>query len=180
MIKITYAQECERNSRRTSSSYFYVRTHSLKEFDFRGKWYLEEGATFSVYRSEYHHYPLSIEFWICSVSEDFEQNRISIYPSGNVASVSGKFRIIAESNSKTYAPRLMEWWNKGDGSIEYAELCAKYLKPRIKEIPQFDLEKLRLPQPADTDAVLGGDAAFQKWLSTAAVFGSWRKKTSNL
>jgi hypothetical protein len=170
MIKITYAQECDQNSRRTSGSYFYVRTHSLKEFDFRGKWYLEEGATFSVYRSEYHYYPLSIEFWICSVSEDFEQNRISIYPNGNVASVSGKFRIIAESNSKTYAPRLMEWWNKGDGSIEYAELCAKYLKPRIKQIPQFELDKLAELKPQPTDAVLGGDT-FQKWLSTAAVLG---------
>ena len=176
MIKITYAQECDRNSRRTSGSYFYVRTHSLKEFDFRGEWYLEEGATFSVYRSEYHHYPLSIEFWICSVSKDFEQNRISIYPSGNVAAVSGKFRIIAESSSKTYAPRLMEWWNKGDGSIEYAELCAKYLKPRVKEIPAFELDKLKVPQPQPTDAVLGGDA-FSRWLSTAAVFGGWRPKT---
>ena len=108
IIKIVYAQEHRQNSRQTSSRYFYVRTHSLKEFPFQGEWYLEEGVTFSVYRAEYHHYPISIEFWICSVSEDFEQNRISIYPSENVASVSGKFRIIAESNSKTYAPRLME------------------------------------------------------------------------
>jgi hypothetical protein len=174
MIKVTYAQDYHQNSRGTSGRYFYVRTHSLKEFEWCGEWYLPENATFSVYRSEYHHYPLSIEFWICAVSEDLEEERISIYPSGNVASVQGKFRIIAYSNSKTYAPRLMEWWNKGDGSIEYAELCAKYLKPRIKEIPQFELEKLRLPQPADTDAVLGGDAAFQKWLSTAAVLGGKR------
>jgi hypothetical protein len=176
MIKITYAQKYYQSRSGINARYFYVRTHSLKEFSFQGEWHLEEGATFSVYRSEYHYYPLSIEFWICSVSEQFEEERISIYPSGSVESVEGKFRIIAYSNSKTYAPRLMEWWNKGDGSIEYAELCAKYLKPRIKEIPQFELEKLRLPQPADTDAVLGGDAAFQKWLSTAAVLGG--KKAS--
>lgn len=179
MIKITYAQECRRNSRRTSGSYFYVRTHSIKEFDFDGEWYLSEGATFSVYRSEYHYYPLSVKFWICSVSESFEENRISIYPSGNVASVSGKFRIIVESNSKTYAPRLMEWWNQGDGSIEYAELCAKYLKPRIKEIPTFELDKLKVPQPQPTDAILGGDSAFQKWLSTAAVLGGKNKSVNN-
>lgn len=171
MIKITYAQEHQQNSRKTSGNYFYIRTHSIKEFDFNGEWHLEEGATFSVYRSEFNHYPLSIEFWICSVNENFEEDRISIYPSGNVASVSGRFRIIAESNSKTYAPRLMEWWNKGDGSIEYAELCAKYLKPRIKEIPAFELEKFTCSQPQPTDAVLGGDSAFQKWLSTAAVLG---------
>ena len=176
MVKIIYAQECCRNSRGTSGHYFYVRTHSFKEFDFTGEWDLQNGATFSVYRSEYHHYPLSIEFWICSVSEDFDENRISIYSSGNVASVSGKFRIIAESNSKIYAPRLMEWWNKGDGSIAYAELCAKYLKPRIKEIPLFELENLKVLEPQPTDAVLGGDA-FSRWLSTAAVFGSWRSKT---
>lgn len=176
MIKITYAQQCDRNSRKTSGSYFFVRTHSIKEFDFNGAWQLPEGATFSVYRSEYHYYPLSVEFWICSASESFEENRISIYPSGNVASVSGKFQIIAEANTKLYAFRLMEWWNKGDGSIEYAELCAKYLKPRIKEIPAFELEKLKVPQPQPTDAVLGGDSAFQKWLSTAAVLGGKNKQ----
>jgi hypothetical protein len=72
----------------------------------------------------------------------------------------------------------MEWWNKGDGSIEYAKLCAKYLKPRIKEIPVSELEKLKVPQPKPTDAVLGGDH-FSRWLSTAAVFGSWQPKTPN-
>ncbi|MEK0184811.1 hypothetical protein [Microcoleus anatoxicus] len=146
MIKITYTQEHHQNSRQTSGRYFYVCTHSLKEFEWSGEWYLPEGATFSVYRSEYHHYPLSIEFWICAVSEEFAENRISIYPSGNVASVAGKFQVIAESDSKTYAPRLMQWWNKGDGSIEYAKLCVKYLKPRIKEIPAEELAKLN-PQP---------------------------------
>ena len=176
MIKITYAQECDRNSRKTSGSYFYVRTHSLKEFEWSGKWYLPEGATFSVYRSEYHYYPLSTKFWICSVSEQFEKNRISIYPSGNVASVQGKFQIIVESNSKTYAPRLMDWWNKSDGSIEYAELCAKYLKPRVKQIPQFELDKLAELKPQPTDVVLGGDTAFQKWLSTAALLGGKKAK----
>jgi len=79
--------------------------------------------------------------------------------------------MIAYSNSKTYAPRLMEWWNKDDGSIEYAELCAKYLKPRIKEIPKFELDKLTELKPRPTDAVFGGDTGFQKWLSTAAVLG---------
>jgi hypothetical protein len=171
MIKITYVQEHKQNSRKTSGSYFYVRTHFLKEFDFAGEWYLPERATFSVYRAEYHYYPKSIEFWICAIGKDFSEERISIYPSGNVASVQGKFRIIAESDSKTYAPRLMQWWNAGDGSIEYAELCAKYLKPRIKQIPQFELDKLAEPKPQLTDAVLGGDSAFQKWLSTAAVLG---------
>jgi hypothetical protein len=65
----------------------------------------------------------------------------------------------------------MEWWNKGDGSIAYAELCAKYLKPRIKEIPKFELDKLTELKPQPTDAVFGGDTGFQKWLSTAAVLG---------
>jgi len=174
MIKILYAQEHHQNSRRTSGTYFYVCTHSIKEFPFIGEWYLEEGSTFSVYRSEYYHYPLSpsTEFWICAVGKDLEEERISIYPSGNVAAVQGKFKIIAYSNSKTYAPRLMEWWNKGDGSIAYAELCVKYLKPRIKQIPHFELDKLSEPQPQATDAVLGcSDTAFQKWLSTAAVLG---------
>jgi len=175
MIKIVYAQDYHQNSRGTSGRYFYVRTHSLKEFEWCGEWYLPENATFSVYRSEYHHYPLSIGFWICAVSENLEEERISIYPSGNVASVQGKFRIIAYSNSKTYAPRLMEWWNKGDGSIEYAELCAKYLKPRVKQIPQFELDKLAELKPQPTDAVLGGDSAFAKWLSTAAVLGGKEK-----
>jgi|SRR4028118_349158 len=78
MVKIIYAQEYCRNSRGTSGHYFYVRTYSFKEFDFTGEWDLHNGATFSVYRSEYHHYPLSIKFWICSVSEDFDENRISI------------------------------------------------------------------------------------------------------
>lgn len=72
----------------------------------------------------------------------------------------------------------MEWWNKGDGSIEYAELCAKYLKPRIKEIPAEEIAKLN-PQPQATDAVLGGDSAFQKWLSTAAVLGGQQQKVNN-
>ncbi len=96
MIKITYAQKCDQNSRKTSGRYFYVRTHSIKEFDFVGEWHLEEGSTFSVYRAEYYEYSLSssTEFWICAVGEDLEEERISIYPSGNVAAVQGKFRII--------------------------------------------------------------------------------------
>lgn len=171
MVKIIYSQDYHQNSRQISGRYFYVRTHSLKEFEWCGEWDLPENATFSVYRAEYHYYPLSTEFWICAVSEQFENERISIYPSGNVASVEGKFRIIAESNSKTYAPRLMQWWNAGNGSIKYAELCAKYLKPRVKQIPQFELDKLAELKPQATDAVLGGDKAFQKWLSTAAVLG---------
>jgi hypothetical protein len=171
MVLITYAQYWHQNSRGTSGSYFYVRTHSLKEFDFTGQWDLSEGSTFSVYRSEYWHFPQSIEFWICSVSSDFNEDRISIYPSGNVASVQGKFNIIAQSDSKTYAPRLMSWWNTGDGSIAYAQLCAKYLKPRITKIPQFELDKLIHLKPDSTDLVLGGNDAFQKWLSTAAVLG---------
>jgi hypothetical protein len=177
MIKILYAQKHHQNSRQTSGSYFRVRTHSLKEFPFIGEWYLEEGATFSVYRSESYHYPLSYsnEFWICAVGEDLEEERISIYPSGNVAAVQGKFTIITYSNSKTYAPRLMEWWNKGDGSIEYAELCAKYLKPRVKQIPQFELDKLVELKPQPTDVVLGGDN-FSCWLSTAAVLGGKKAK----
>jgi hypothetical protein len=166
MIRILYTQEHHQNSRRTSGRYFYVRTHSLKEFEWSGEWYLPENATFSVYRSEYYHYPISTEFWICAVSEQFEEERISIYPSENVESVEGKFRIIAYSNSKTYAPRLMEWWNASDGSIEYAELCAKYLKPRIKQIPQFELDKLAELKPQPTDAVLGGDIATVKVVRT--------------
>jgi len=174
MIKITSAQECDQNRRKTSGFYFYVRTHSIDKFDFRGEWYLPSGATFSVYQSEYHD-PIYTQFWICGIDENLENERISIYPSGNVASIEGKFRIIAEANSKTYSPRLMEWWNAGDGSIAYAELCAKYLKPRIKQIPQFELDKLTEPKPQPTDAVLGGkDAAFPKWLSTAAVLGGNR------
>lgn len=171
MVKITYAQEHYVSRRKTKGSYFYVRTHFIEKFDFSGEWDLPEGATFSAYRSEYYHYPLSIEFWICAVGEDLPEERISIYPSGNVASVEGKFRIIAESDSKTYAPRLMQRWNAGDGSIEYAELCAKYLKPRIKQIPQFELDKLAELKPQPTDAVLGENSEFQKWLSTAAVLG---------
>lgn len=176
MIEITYAQNYRQNSRGTSGSYFYVRTHSLDKFDFRGEWDLPNNATFSVYRLEYHHYPISKEFWICAVGEDLENERISIYPSGNVASVEGKFRIIAEATHDPYSSRLMEWWNAGDGSIAYAELCAKYLKPRIMQIPQFELDQLTEPKPKATDAVLGGkDAAFQKWLSTAAVLGGKHK-----
>ena len=175
MVKITYAQECARNSKRTRGDYFYVRTHSLDKFAFSGKWDLPNNATFSVYRSEYYYHPISTEFWICAVGEDLEKERISIYPDGNVASVEGKFRIIAEAGHNPYSLRLMEWWNAGDGSIEYAELCAKYLKPRIMQIPQFELDKLTQLKPQPTDAVLGGDSAFQKWLSTAAVLGEKRK-----
>jgi len=176
MVKIIYAQNYQYNSKQTSSRHFYVRTHSLKESDslkksgWSGEWHLPERATFSAYRLDYFSRPHSIEFWICSVSEKFEEDRISIYPSGNVASVQGKFQIIAHSNSRTYAHRLMDWWEEGDGSIEYAKLCAKYLKPRVKEIPAEEIEKLK-PHPQPTDAVLGGDTAFQKWLSTAAVLG---------
>ena len=175
MVKITYAQECDGNSRKTMGNYFYVRTHSLDKFDFKGEWNLSNGATFTVYRAEYYYRPVSIEFWICVADEKAEEDRISIYSRDNVAAVEGKFRIIAEVNSKTYAPRLMKWWNAGDGSIEYAELCVKYLKPRVMQIPQFELEKFAQLKPQPTDAVLGGDSAFQKWLSTAAVLGGKHK-----
>jgi len=175
MVKITYAQQCDRNSKQTRGDYFYVRTHSIDEFDFTGVWDLPNGATFSVYRAEYYYHPISTEFWICAVDENLQKERISIYPDGNVASVEGRFRIIAEAGHNPYSLRLMEWWNAGDGSIAYAELCAKYLKPRIKQIPQLELDKLTEPKPQPTDAVLGGDTPFQKWLSTAAVLGGKHK-----
>ena len=95
MTKITYAQEHRQNSRQIRGSYFYVRTHYLKEFHFNGEWYLPENAT--------------------------------------------------------------------------------YIQSCINQIPQFELDKLSHPKPQPTDAVLGSDAVFQKWLSTAAVLGGKAK-----
>jgi hypothetical protein len=175
MIKITYAQEHRQNSRQIRGSYFYVRTHYLKEFHFNGEWYLPENATFSVYRAEYHYHPLSTEFWICAVGKQLEKKKIIVFPQGRTASIEGKFKIVAYSNCKTYSPRLIKWWNEGDGSIEYAELCTKYIQSCINQIPQFELDKLSHPKPQPTDAVLGSDAVFQKWLSTAAVLGGKAK-----
>jgi len=143
MVKITYVQNCCQNSQKTIGNYFYVRTHSLDKFDFKGEWHLPNNTTFSVYRSEHHNYPVSKEFWICAVNEDLENERIGTYPSGDLASIEGKFRIITEANHDPYSSRLMQWWNAGDGSIAYAELCAKYLKPRIMQIPQFELDNLQ-------------------------------------
>jgi len=174
-MKIIYAQEHRQNRKANVGNYFYVRTHSIDKFDFTGIWNLPNDATFSAYRSIYQYHPISKEFWICVVDESSTVQRISIYPSGNVASVEGKFRIIVKANHDPYSSRLIKWWNAGDGSIAYAELCAKYLKPRIMQIPQFELDQLAELKPQPTDAVIGGDTAFQKWLSTAAVSGGKHK-----
>ena len=136
---------------------------------------------FSVYSAIYDYEHLqSIDFFILQAGGD---EQIIYRSNGQIKFdesefkptlpfVAGKFKIICHGKGKTYGKRLLEWWLNGDYSISYAELCAKYLKPRVKQISQFKLDKLSEPQPQATDAVLGGsDTAFQKWLSTAAVLG---------
>jgi hypothetical protein len=139
---------------------------------------------FSVYSAIYDYEHLqSIDFFILQAGGD---EQIIYRSNGQIKSdksefdlkshlglpfVAGKFKIICHGRGRTYGKRLLKWWLNSDYSIEYAKLCAKYLKPRVKQIPQFELDKLSEPQPQGTDAVLGGDAAFQKWLLTAAVLG---------
>lgn len=188
MIDIIYKQACIRKKKSSiNGRYFYLRSHDRVPTFFEGIFELPEGHLFSVYSAIYDYEHLqSIDFFILQAGGDeqiiyrsngqikFDKSEFGLKSHLGLPFVAGNFKIICHGTGKTYGKRLLEWWVNGDYSIEYAELCAKYLKPRIKEIPQFEVEKLRLPQPTDTDAVLGGDAAFQKWLSTAAVLGGKR------
>lgn len=48
----------------------------------------------------------------------------------------GNFKILVQSDSLTKAPRLMDWWIKGDGSLEYALHCGVYIQKRgVKNLP---------------------------------------------
>lgn len=193
MIDLEYHQQCSRarSSSNKNADYFYLRSADRLPCFFSGTWQLPENHIFTAYRARYDKYEhlRSLKFFICKAggnkkqiicrkeSTDFEsinsnQDDISAYY------VIGNFDIICVGIGLTYGKRLMQWWINGDNSIEYAQLCAKYLKPRIKEIPQFELEKLQTPQPQPTDAVLGGNDAFQKWLSTAAVLGGKNAPTN--
>lgn len=169
MIQLKYAQL------KNKDRHFYMDSCGGQPPSFSGEWELPVNYLFTAYRAIYAYRCLKyIGFWICRVGKDLEENKLVFHnPHTRVLEcfVEGKFETICFGAGKTYAPRLIDWWKKGEPTSEYAHLCAKYLKPRIKEIPSFELEKLHLPQPQLGDAVLGGDAAFQKWLSTAAVLG---------
>jgi len=186
MIDILYKQVCIRKNKSSiNGRYFYIRSHDRVPTFFEGIFELPEGHLFSVYSAIYDYEHLqSIDFFILQAGGDeqiiyrsngqikFDKSEFDLKSHLGLPFVAGKFKIICHGRGRTYGKRLLEWWLNGDYSIEYAELCAKYLKPRIKEIPQFELDKLSEPQPQATDAVLGGsDTAFQKWLSTAAVLG---------
>jgi hypothetical protein len=138
---------------------------------------LPEGELFTIYRAMYHsYYGGQLSFFICKVGSTDSQAIYSYPNEGDEENspgwVKGKFEIVCYEEKARYANRLMQWWQKGDRTIEYAQLCAKYINlQQIKEIPKIELEKLSLSRPQPTDAVMGGDAAFQKWLSTAAVLG---------
>lgn len=65
--------------------------------------------------------------------------------------IRGNFKLICKADSKTKAPRLMDWWTKGDGSLAYAQHCAAHIDKRgLKELPpmpkapQQEEEKVRL------------------------------------
>jgi len=186
-MTIQYRQQCDRtrsNSNRRAD-YFYLRCKDRSPYstNLEGEWELPENHLFTCYRARYDRYEhlRVVNFFICKVGSQ-EKNIISSNStrfdtdetelSNLVYYVTGNFNIIVAGIGLTYGRRLMEWWKVGDGSIAYAELCAKYLKPRIMQIPQFELDQLTELKPQPTDAVLGGeDNAFQKWLSTAAVLG---------
>jgi hypothetical protein len=184
MMLLEYKQQCSRsrNNSNRYADYFYLRSFDRSPCFFTGVWELPENHLFTAYRAKYDKFEhlRFLKFFICKVGGDKEQiicrresfdlvditeDDVSAYY------VMGNFEVVCSGTGLTYGKRLMEWWNAGDGSIEYAELCAKYLKPRVKQIPQFELDKLAELKPQPTDAVLGGDTAFQKWLSTAAVLG---------
>lgn len=73
-------------------------------------------------------------FYIC-VAEEKAMQDISNLP----AFIKGNFRVVAEGITLTKAPRLMDWWiNSGrTQSLEFAELCAKYIDKRgLKILPE--------------------------------------------
>ena len=192
MIDIIYKQACIRKKKISiNGRYFYLRSHDRVPAYFEGIFELPEGHLFSVYSAIYDYEHLqSKDFFILQAGgeEDeqiiyrsngqikFDKSEFDLKSHLGLPFVAGKFKIICHGTGKTYGKRLLEWWVNGDYSIEYAELCAKYLKPRVKEIPAFELDKLKVPQPQPTDAVIGGDE-FSRWLSTAAVLGGWQPKT---
>ncbi len=193
MIDIFYKQACIRKKKSSiNGRYFYVQSHDRAPTFFEDTFELPEGHLFSLYSAIYDYEHLqSIDFFILQAGGaneqiiyrsngqiKFDKSEFDLKSRFGLPFVAGNFKIICYGRGKTYGKRLLEWWLNGDYSIEYAELCAKYLKPRVKQIPQFELDKLSEPQPQATDAVLSSsDTAFQKWLSTAAVLGG--KEESN-
>jgi len=189
MIDILYKQACVRKKKSSiNGRYFYLRSHDRAPTFFEGTFELPEGHLFSLYSAIYDYEHLqSIDFFILQAGGDeqiiyrsngqikFDKSEFDLKSHLGLPFVAGNFKIICHGRGRTYGKRLLEWWLNGDYSIEYAELCAKYLKPRVKQIPQFELDKLAELKPQPTDAVLGGDSAFAKWLSTAAVLGGKEK-----
>lgn len=173
MIEITYKQQCNRARRNThrAADYFYLRSADRSPCNFSGIWELPEGHIFTAYRARYDGYGhlRSMNFFICQAGSEEEiiisrSNTFEFYREKNYDEVlgyyaRGKFQILCTGIGLTYAPRLIEWWKSGDGSVAYAKLCAKYLKPRIKQIPIEEIAKLNEPKPQPTDSVLGGMAA---------------------
>lgn len=74
------------------------------------------------------------KYWICVVDDAAESIRLAGY-----GWIEGCFRIVAQSEGKVKAPRLMGWWDKRPANINplaYAEHCAAYIDKRgVAELP---------------------------------------------
>lgn len=74
-------------------------------------------------------------FAICITSPDYFEWKAD-YGAGFIR---GNFRTICWVDSRIKAPRLMNWWQKGDNSLAYAERCAMYIEKRgVKDLPPID------------------------------------------
>lgn len=74
------------------------------------------------------------EFAICEISNDEANKWKPSYGSGKLI---GNYRIVTIENTKTKAPRLMDWWiNSRDKSLAFAKWCDAHINKRgIKELP---------------------------------------------
>lgn len=82
-------------------------------------------------------------FSICVVTQDEINKDSSAYGSGFV---NGNYKVICTSdNSKTKAPRLMDWWTSKPAdadALSYAKHCAEHINKRgLKELPAMLVEK---------------------------------------
>lgn len=67
----------------------------------------EDGVVFTAWASADGCKP---SFWICIVDSSAEETTIEGFTGCHLA---GRFRILAQAEGDTYAPRLLKWWDAG-------------------------------------------------------------------
>lgn len=99
---------------------------------------IPEGTMFSIFEQNGDKRGTSnFYFSVCVIDQNAINKDVASYGDGFC---NGNYRVVAAGQTKTLAPRLMDWWINGAKTLEFAEHCAKHINVRgLKNIPAMEV-----------------------------------------